>query len=1117
MDVQVVPRRRACLPGLDESQEAVLGAVASGGHVAVVGAPGSGKTTVALAIVARELERAPSPERVLLLTATRRAATQLGRDLADIVQRTMTQRAVVTPMALSFDILRRQALALGAPTPQMITGPEQDAILAGLLRGHEVGEGRRIAWPPSVPPAARSIPAFRAELRDLLMRAAENGIDPLGLDELGREHGVPEWQAAAQVYQEYLDTQGLRGGTVRDAGDLLDAATMIDQAARALATWDEEVASSPWRGARTERPRWDLVVVDDFCEATAATRRLLGHMADDGARIVMLGCPDTAVQTYRGALPGLLAQAADPPPVGFGAELCVLQRSWRQGSGLRAATSAVVERIRPGRLGARGRELVEPGVAPEVRRIVVRSAAGEAAAIARLLREARLDPQRGLDWEEMAVIVRSRGQVAFLREALAHAAVPIDVEGPSIPVRDEAAARPLLEALRCVTRAEKTTARDVLDVATSPLVGLDSLGLRRLRRFLRASGGQGDEAIEAAVENPDALEDVPPEVEDPARRLRRAAAILDAGRAAAGESAANAATVLYAMWQAAGVEEAWRRRAIGAAATGDLGEELARAARADRDLDAVVALLDAAGRYAEKHPRATAGSFADVLLAQEVPLDTLAPRASGEGRVFLGTAASAAGREFKLAVVASVHEGTWPDLRLRDSLMGAGRLADLIAGRPGTVGDTVERRRQILDDELRSFALAISRASEQLVITAVASEEERPSVFFTLLGDEEIDAADPAPPHDLRGLVAAVRSELIAAHANAEDDGGTGSGAGGVVSPGVGGVVSSGVGGVVSSGVGGGASPGVDDGGTHCEDLARILAELAHGGVQGAHPDSWAGLVPTSSKSPLFEEDEVVSLSPSKLETLLTCPLRWALEKTGGVAASSAAQSTGALLHALAAQAGELMEEYPASWQEELRAEFARQWAQIAGDQDTWHLRRERAQTADKLERLIVYLDRQPPPLAVEAAVDATVQGVRLRGSIDRVEQVSLDTDADLKVRVVDFKSGATRGRKSDARTNPQLGAYQAAINAGALDTLLGTKTQAAGAALAYLSQGADGPTQWEQPSLASGGNWMGEALERARETSSSAVFEAVQNPGCRTCGVKPCCPAMGETGQVTT
>ena len=76
--------------------------------------------------------------------------------------------------------------------------------------------------------------------------------------------------------------------------------------------------------------------------------------------------------------------------------------------------------------------------------------------------------------------------------------------------------------------------------------------------------------------------------------------------------------MLWTVWQASGQAKGW---ADTSARGGPLG------AQADRDLDAVLALLDAAARYTDRLPGADPAGFAGYLADQQIPGDSLAPRA----------------------------------------------------------------------------------------------------------------------------------------------------------------------------------------------------------------------------------------------------------------------------------------------------------------------------------------------------------------------------------------------------------------------------------------------------------------------------------------------------------
>lgn len=1044
----------AAVPVLDPAQAAVVQRVVDGARsVLVLGAPGTGRTTVALEAVVAAVGVGVDPERILVLAASRRSAADLRDRLAARLRRTSGRGLVQTPAAAAFAILRARAGLLGEPAPTLVSGAEQDLLLSDLLAGHAEGEGVPLAWPAQVPTDALGVRAFRDELRDLLMRAAERGLVPAELDALGAQHGRPQWSAAARLYEEYLDVLQLRSGTP-DLGVRYDPAVVVDEAAEALLAWDDEVPRAP-------RPRWDLVVVDDYQESTSATARLLRVLADDGARLLLLADPDTAVQTFRGASPALVGRAsvAGHGEGELGAEVLVLGTVWRHGTAVREVVERVTERV--GTVGAvrHRRAQVAPDTAGSVRAAVLPSAAQEAAYVARALRSAHLE--QGVDWSDMAVVARSGTQVTALRRALAGASVPVSVIGSDVPLREEPAVRPLLVAMAVAVGALSLDAAVAAGLACSPLGGLDAVGLRRVRRALRAeelAGGGGrssDALLVEALEGRDRAVTLESGVARPVHRL---AGVLAAGREAAAAPGADAQRVLWALWDAAGLAEPWRRSALAGGAAGE---------RADRDLDAVLALFRAAETFVDRMPRATPGAFVDWLQGQDLPSDSIAARAR-RADVQVLTSAGAAGREWQVVVVAGVQEGTWPDLRLRDSILGAQMLVDVVAGRAAGVGDPGERaaaaRAAVLSDELRSFAAACSRARTHLLVTAVADADAQPSPFLDLVHavDDEVDDSrrvTVGSPMDLRGLVARLRARLEAA---------------------------------------------ARDGEAPDPDVVDTLARLAAEGVDGAAPDEWHGLAAPSTDVALWGPDERVPVSPSRIETAQRCSLRWALEAAGGTAADSGHQTLGTLVHAIA-------QEHPDGTYDELVAALDERWGEL-GLGTGWPARATRAKADAMVRRLAGYLAGAGEALLVEGGFELTTDRALVRGTADRIESAGTEG----QVWVVDLKTGSSAPSKDKARENPQLAAYQLAVDDGAFEELP-DGVRSAEARLVYLGTGVKATVR-EQPGLepeVDGPGWARTLVDAVADSMAASTFVATSNDLCDRCPVRRSCPVRGEGTQV--
>ncbi|MDT0166506.1 ATP-dependent DNA helicase [Actinotalea sp. AC32] len=1045
------PVGHAVLPAADPAQQAVLDH--RGPALLVLGAAGTGKTTTAVRLVTDRVARGDvTTEDVLLLAPTRRAAADLRDRVSAVLGRTTGRPVVRTAASAAFSVLRARAALLGDPPPTLISGPEQDLVLGDLLAGHALGEGARVEWPASVPPEARALRAFRDELRDLLMRAAERGLGPSDLRRLGRSHARPEWVAAADVYAEYLAVTQLRSGTP-DVGARLDPAVVVDEAAEALASWEADVPRAP-------RPRWSLVVVDDHQESTAATVRLLHVLAQGGSDLVLLADPDSAVQTFRGASPALVDRATVGPPAvelgAFAADEVVLPTVWRHGPRLRTVVRDVTAEI--GGAGRRQRSAValDDGRAGTAEVALLRSPAQEAAYVAYVLRSAHLHD--GVPWDRMAVVARSGALVSDLRRSLLGAQVPAAVVGSDLPLRSEPAVHPLLLAVARSVVPGDLSPDEATTLLTSPLGGLDAVALRRLRRALRAhevagGGGRASDPLLVEVLTQGLDVDLPPLVRRPLRRLTT---VLAAGREAAVQPGSTALDVLWAVWSASGLADVWRRAALAGGPGG---------ARADRDLDAVLSLFKAAEIFVDRFPQAPVDAFLEHLEGQDLPADSLAAQADVGGSVAVVTPAGAAGGEWDVVVVAGVQEGTWPDLRLRDSMLGAQRLVDVLAGRAVAGDDPVrDARAAVLDDELRAFAVAVSRARRRLVVTAVDDADHQPSSLLDLVDPGPDDGPDPRRvdvPHalDLRAVVAQARAELERAVAAGEPD-------------------------------------------LDRHPAAHLLARLAAEEVPGADPDEWYAVRPLSTDAPLWPDDVAVRLSPSRLESVSTCALRWALEEAGGKAGDTGEQTLGNLVHEVAAAV-------PAGGEDELLAELDRRWPSL-GLPEGWVGAVQRRRAESMVRHLARYLAAAGDVVAVERPFRVELDGVVLQGAVDRVERVGTADDGSALLRVVDLKTGRKAVTEAEARRHAQLGAYQVALDSGAFADVVGP-ARSAGASLVYVGTVNAKPCERRQAALSDDADpaWVDDLLDDVAGTVRRSAMHARENDLCRVCPVSRSCPVQ--------
>ncbi|MGY4910791.1 ATP-dependent helicase [Micromonospora aurantiaca (nom. illeg.)] len=1093
------------------------------GPMLVVGGPGTGKTTTLVEAVAARVAEGVDPERILVLTFGRRGATELRHRIEARIagdgHRVVREPLVRTFPAYAFGLLRRAAAERGEPSPRLLTGPEQDLIIRELLDvvGEEPGDDP-VGWPEDLRPALRTR-AFAQQLRDLLMRAAERGVGPVELARLGEKLGRADWPAAARFLREYVAVLALRdvsnrGSVAYDPAELVRAATgmLLD---------DPELLAA-------ERRRLAHVYVDELADTDPAQLDLLAVVAGGGRSLVAFADPDSSTYAFRGADPAGVTTFPHRFRTASGAPAAqvTMTTSYRAGPELLAATARLARRLRGPAAHRRLRPLPgAPAGTVEVR--TFRSATSESAWLAHALREAHL--LDGVPWSRMAVLVRSTGrQLPSLRRALHTAGVPTVVHGEDLPLHLQPAVAPLLLLLRCALEPDRLDEEAAVALLHSPLGGADPLAERRLRQGLRAlalAGGDrrpSGELLVEALREPAELATIERRWAAPAQAV---AHLLATARETAGRPGATVEDVLWAVWRESGLAERWAGAITrGRAATGE--HETAqrwRAEAADRDLDAVLVLFDAAARFTDRLPGARTEVFLDHVLGQELPADTLAAAADRGDAVRLLTAHAAKGLEWDLVAVAGVQEGVWPDLRLRGSLLGSERLVDVLAGRADGAGlraSLVGQTSALLDEERRLFHVAISRARRRLLVTAVASaavggddHEEQPSRFL-----HELAAADPPATGGGGGPAPTGNGPAGNGPTGTATRGGTADGPvpHGDEHPQDGpsaalpvtlpprGLTLSALVAELRTAVTDPATPI-----TRRHAAAGELARLAAAGVPGAHPEDWWGLRGLSDDRPLVDEGEPVRVTPSAMESALRCSLRWLLERHGGSGPASAAQGVGNLVHAAAMLAEdasvdrEALLEYVAARFDAI--ELAARW--MAGPE------RQRAEAmVDKLLRWLAGNPRRLLAIEHEFAVrlDDPARPVELTGRVDRLE-----VDDEGRLVVIDLKTGkSTAVTEREVAEHPQLGAYQAAVEAGGFAEF---GEEPGGAALVQLGTGARDAKEQTQAAAGEGpeAGWATALVRRTADTMAASTFAAVANSKCRVCPVRTSCPVSGQGRQV--
>lgn len=1082
----------ARLPELGQAQRAVRDASAHASLI-VRGAPGSGKTTTALAAAQSAIV---AGQRVAMLVPDRVREKLVSVRLQALAPHLV--RPVRTPASFAYNVVNVWRTHRADPLGdlELITGAQEDAAVAELL-AQGVPE-----WEGNFAPELLEMSMMRMEVRNLLSQADEYALSAADLDACAQRYGQAAWLGGARL-RHALEQRGATDPELR--GTMRASHSRIQHiAAGLLRLWEE---AAPGCQVSEEPPVPDLLIVDDLQDCTPATLTLLEALHACGARILAFSDPDVAVSSYRGGVAHADMLLASSTGIAMG-ELGEVYRGTPQ---LRAVVQRICEGItqqgppvrrKAGVVASQdeatashphvqtsGHVEAEPGVAEEqvdaLRMHIAQTRAQMGAQLARQLRAHHL--YDGIAWGEQVVIVRSAAAADEIRRQLRRAHVPVQNQERAFSFTAEPVTRILLRLLTAGKGLGTDNDALVEELVASPLIGADPVDVRKVWRVL-SSEEANDETLQSGASpapldlgallgrylDPEqaqrdiASSDRLSRYADLCERLTRAALMWRLSTTAARKRPREG---LWDLWEAAGVAQQWQEEAV---------KDTAESFWYDTQLDAVLALFRVADVWEQRNPSGNAAEFATAIIEQLLPVDTIVDTGQRPAGVPVLSAAQAAGGQWQVVAIAGVQDGLWPNVALRNQMLHADTLGSLMLGmRQGAddlsweaLTNVRSRRRAVKDDEYRLFACAASRASRFLHIAVVLNEESVPSELCDRVllaedafgrGVERSEDGRPlyrvektAAPLDFHGLMGALRYWAAQEEPSEAK-----------------------------------------------EAALTALALLMREGIPGANPVYWGGAGGLTSSAPIFG-DEPLRVSPSAVESMETCPLKWFFRRVGADSRTGFAQSLGTLIHAIA-------EAHPTGDEATLRAALDEAWPLLASDLDPFEALSEREKAENLIDGLAAYLAHVPPGQRVdtEFRVCADMGDYVIGGSIDRLEH------GEQGVRVVDFKTGREKSAQ-EAERDPQLATYQVALDA------LGYSVE--GAQLQYLGvqDGKRPPvprhlrgarTQWafSEKELAQQRAHLSELVAQMR----GPHFDSIVSSDCDHCIFIASCPAHGGAERV--
>ncbi|HJU64917.1 MAG TPA: ATP-dependent helicase, partial [Gemmatimonadaceae bacterium] len=301
------------LPGAvtELNREQAAAATHGDGPLLIIAGAGTGKTRTLVHRVAHLIGRGVRPDRILLLTFTRRAAQEMLGRAERLVGGASSRVHGGTFHATAHRLLRHYGPAAGLPRDFTILDQGDAEDLMGISRG-ALGYGKRKSRFPK-----------KETLHWVYSRHVNTDI---GVDDILRDNLPPFAELSddfLRIFADYTARKGERN--LVDYDDL-------------LLFWAAMLEGSPELGARIAG-LYDHLLVDEYQDTNALQARILLGMCRAHRNITVVGDDAQSIYSFRGAT---IRNILDFPDQFPGVTIVTLEQNYRSTQPILDATNALI-------------------------------------------------------------------------------------------------------------------------------------------------------------------------------------------------------------------------------------------------------------------------------------------------------------------------------------------------------------------------------------------------------------------------------------------------------------------------------------------------------------------------------------------------------------------------------------------------------------------------------------------------------------------------------------------------------------------------------------------------------------------------------------------------------
>ncbi|MCF8023946.1 MAG: UvrD-helicase domain-containing protein [Desulfobacteraceae bacterium] len=385
------------LAGLNEAQ--LLAVTHSGGSLLISAGPGTGKTRTLTCRIAYLIEREiATPEQILAITFTNKAASQMKERLANMLGPENTPPAAQTFHSFCFSLLKEIE---NSPDQGIVDEEDRRALLLeAVSRAKDRGEKIDL----------------RADiLLDMVIDSKQRILSPEDdLSEIAGDRG-PMLSAVYCAYQDLLETERLY-----DYEDLICRTVMHLEADPA--------------GCKKVQKRYPFIFIDEYQDLNYAQYRLVRLLCPENGQICVIGDPDQSIYGFRGSDPAYFQRFMHDFP---NARSIRLTRSYRSTQTILTAATQLLSRNETNQ--EEERIYSDISGTPYINILPAESEHAEAVAVGKMIeqmvggmgfefndfgKKERAGQVRERSFADFAVLYRTRAQGDVIAETFAGAGIP---------------------------------------------------------------------------------------------------------------------------------------------------------------------------------------------------------------------------------------------------------------------------------------------------------------------------------------------------------------------------------------------------------------------------------------------------------------------------------------------------------------------------------------------------------------------------------------------------------------------------------------------------------------------------------------------------------------------